>query len=221
MSIFDDRTAAGQCLANKLTAYQRAVNTLVLALPRGGVPVAFEIAKALRLPLDVFLVRKLGTPDNEELAMGAIASDHTAIFNDDIIESLGITKAQIETAITTQKAELARRNQRYRQGKPPPVVKQQSIILVDDGIATGATVKAALLALKKMHPAKLILAVPVAAASSLGPLTRIADEVICPFTPEPFYGVGQWYQQFPQTSDEEVCRLLEQSKSFSALNRSL
>lgn len=208
---FKDRSNAGKQLAELLqhshTAYDQ-----VLALPRGGVPVAYEIARALKLPLDVFIVRKLGAPEHEELALGAIASGDVSVFNDEVIKNLDISKEQIQTIMAAENEELNRRNLEYRGNKPPLAPENQHLILVDDGIATGASVKAALLALKKLKPASITLAVPVAAPSSLDSLRNLADKIICPYMPENFYGVGQWYESFTQTTDEEVRHLLHKAE---------
>ncbi|MCD6045243.1 MAG: phosphoribosyl transferase [Gammaproteobacteria bacterium] len=211
MSIFNDRAEAGQQLAKKLLAYQNRKDLLILALPRGGVPVAFEIAKLLHAPMTVFLVRKLGVPGYEEVAMGAIAEGNIPIFNNELIHSLNVTAQQIQHILQKEQNELARRLQHYRQGKPLPALHHKIIILVDDGAATGATFKAAIHALKIFKPKKLIVAIPVASQNSLQEITSLVDEIAYLAAPEPFYGVGQWYQHFDQTSDEEVLNLLQAS----------
>jgi predicted phosphoribosyltransferase len=208
MRPFENRQEAGRALATQLTRYKAQPNTIILALPRGGVPVAYEIAKTLTLPLDIFLVRKLGVPWHEELAMGAIADNDIVVLNDDLIDELGIRQDEIQAVIDKEKKELHRRNQYYRQGKPLPDLHQKQIILVDDGIATGSTIKAAILALKTFKPSRIILAVPVAPPVTLITLKPIVDEIQCVLTPEHLYSISQWYELFPQTSDAEVCDIL-------------
>lgn len=214
MQKLQNRTHAGQVLAERLVAYKNQKTVVVLALPRGGVPIGFEIAKKLHLPLDVYLVRKLGVPGHEELAMGAIASGNIIIFNEEVIQSLSLSQEQIKAVIEFERQELDRRNRCYRGNKPFISVENKTIILVDDGLATGATMRAAVLSLKKLHPAKIVIAVPVGASDSCHKLESEVDEIICVFTPTPFYGVGMWYEEFPQTSDEEVIQLLQQAQSF-------
>jgi putative phosphoribosyl transferase len=188
----------------------------VLALPRGGVPVAFEIAKALHAPLEVFLVRKLGVPGQEELAMGAVASGGVRVLNEDIVQSLGIANEAIERVAAKESAELERRERVYRGHRPFPELKGKTVICVDDGIATGATMRAAVTALRQAHPATLMVAAPTSARDTYEQLQREADKVVCLATPEPYIAVGLWYEQFPQTSDEEVKRLLSEASSFIA-----
>lgn len=219
MPKLNNRSHAGQLLSQQLNNYKNNPNVLVLALPRGGVPVAFEIAKELHLPLDVYLVRKLGVPGHKELAMGAIASGDVTVFNYEILNSLAIDSNEINAVIATERRELARRNKCYRNNNPPPEITNKIIILVDDGLATGATMRAAITALKKSKPQRIIVAVPVGALETCEALKQIADEVICLFTPEPLYGVGMWYHDFPQTSDEEVIRLLGNATTFSSLSK--
>lgn len=209
MNFFKDRADAGKQLAEKLLRYQHKDHTLILALPRGGVPVAFEIAKILHAPITVFLVRKLGVPGHEELAMGAIAEGNTYLLNQTLIDQLDIQPWQISLIVEKEKQELSRRLQRYRHGKELPSLKNKTIILVDDGIATGATFKAAIQGLKRLKPKKLIVATPVASKDSLEEIRPLVDEVVCLAVPEPFYGVGQWYEQFDQTTDEEVLHFLK------------
>ena len=209
MSLFKNRTDAGQQLASKLLTYQNEKAILILALPRGGVPVAFEIAKVLHAPLTVFLVKKLGVPGHEEVAMGAVAEGNIHILNQDLIQQLGITEQQIQHILQKKQQELTWHLQHYRQGKCLPTLNNKTIILVDDGIATGSTFKAAIQALKTLKPKKLVIAAPVASQDSLQEIASLADETVCLATPEPFYGVGQWYQHFDQTSDEEVLYLLQ------------
>ena len=188
--------------------YAHRPDVLVLALPRGGVPVAYEVARALNAPLDVFLVRKLGVPGHEEAAMGAIASGGIRVLNDEVIHALHLPRQVVEEVTAREQRELQRREQLYRDGRPAPDVKGRTVILIDDGLATGATMRAALRALRQQRPARLIVAVPVGARSACRELLGEADEVICARTPEPFFGVGWWYQQFEQTSDQEVHDLL-------------
>ena len=209
---FRDRTEAGQQLAAKLTAYVNRPDVLVLALPRGGVPVAFEVARALHAPLDVLVVRKLGVPGQEELAMGAIATGGVRILNYNVVQLLEIADEVINRVATQEQHEVERREQLYRGDRPPYEVHGRTIILVDDGIATGATMRAAVAALKQQQPACLIIAVPVAAASTCDAFAAEVDEFVCVIRPEVFYAVGFWYENFSQTSDEEVRDLLDQAR---------
>jgi predicted phosphoribosyltransferase len=206
--VFRDRTDAGRQLAAKLTPMIDPSSAIVLALPRGGVPVAFEVARSLRAPLDVFLVRKLGVPGREELAMGAIASGGVRVVNEDVMRELDIPLRWLDIAAADESAELRRREQAYRHGRAALDVRDKSVILVDDGLATGATMRAAVAALRKMGPAKIVVAVPVGAPQTCDELRALADNVICLKQPEPFYAVGSWYQNFEQTTDEEVRELL-------------
>ncbi|QSQ25448.1 phosphoribosyltransferase [Pyxidicoccus parkwayensis] len=205
---FLDRYEGGRVLAGLLSRYEHQPDTLVLALPRGGVPVAYEVAKALGAPLDVFLVRKLGAPSHEELAMGAIASGGVRVINREVVEELGVTREQIDATAEREGRELRRREERYRDGRPPPDVRGHTVILVDDGLATGTTMRAAVAALRQQGPARIVVAVPVGAVESCEDLAAEADEVLCARGPEPFYAVGLWYRDFAQTSDEEVRELL-------------
>jgi putative phosphoribosyl transferase len=207
--IFANRKEAGQKLALRLRKYANRGDIVVLGAPRGGVPVAFEIAVDLKAPLDVFVLRKLGVPGREELAFGAIASGGVRILNRDIVEGLGITGLDIERVTRAEKQELERRERTYRGGKAPLNVSGLTIILVDDGIATGSTMKAAVRALRQMKPARIVIAVPVAPPSTCNQLRSEADELVCLETPQPFYGVGQFYSDFSQVSDEEVKELLD------------
>ena len=208
---FRDRRHAGEVLAERLSAYADRADVIVLALPRGGVPVAFEVASTLHVPLDVFVVRKLGVPGHEELAMGAIASGGVRVLNDDVIRSLNLPQAAIERAAESQSQELARREMLYRDGRPFPELQGRIVVLVDDGLATGSSMRAAVQALRQHRPARTIVAVPVAAAETCSALQTEVDEVICALTPAPFYAVGQWYEEFSQTSDDEVRDLLRSS----------
>jgi predicted phosphoribosyltransferase len=207
--LFRDRLDAGRQLAQKLMDYADRSDVLVLALPRGGVPVAFEVARALHAPLDVFLVRKLGLPGHEELAMGAIASGGVRVLNEDLVRTLRIPPEEIDAVAAQEQRELERREREYRSDRPAPDVRGRIVILVDDGLATGSTMRAAVAALGRQHPARIIVAVPVGAAETCEDFGADADEVICARTPEPFYAVGLWYGDFAQTSDEEVHDLLE------------
>ncbi len=207
--IFANRTEAGQALAARLRKYANRDDVVVLGAPRGGVPVAFEVATELRVPLDVFVLRKLGVPGREELAFGAIASGGVRILDRDIVEGLGITGLDIERITRAEQREMERREQTYRGERPPLDVSGLTVILVDDGIATGSSVRAAIRALRQMKPARIVIAVPVAPASTCNRLQSEADELVCLEMPEPFYGVGQFYRDFSQVSDEEVKELLD------------
>lgn len=209
---FHDRTDAGRQLAARLGKYAGRPDVVVLALPRGGVPVAFEVASALGAPLDVLVVRKLGVPGQEELAMGAIASGGTRAMNDDVLRTLVIDAATIERVTARARAELERREHAYRGDREPAAVEGRTVILVDDGIATGATVRAAVRALRQRHPARVVIATPVAAPESIALLRPEADEIVCLATPYPMLAIGIWYRDFGQTTDEEVVRLLERSR---------
>jgi len=217
--IYRDRTEAGQALAAKLAAHADRPDVLVLALPRGGVPVAFEVAQALHAPLDVFLVRKLGVPGREELAMGALATGGVRVLNEDVVAALGIAEPAIAAVIREEEQELQRREQLYRGDRPAPDVRGRTVILVDDGLATGSTMRAALAALRQQGPARLVVAVPVGAAETCADFRAEADEVVCARTPEPFYAVGLWYNDFSQTTDEEVHELLERAAEAGTLSR--
>jgi predicted phosphoribosyltransferase len=212
-NVFRDRTEAGQLLAKKLARYANRPDVLVLGLPRGGVPVAFEVARKLQAPLDVFVVRKLGVPGHRELAMGAIATGGVRVLNEEVLKGLRISSAAIDAVAAEEGRELRRRELAYRGHEAAPVVEGRTVILVDDGIATGSTMRAAIRALKKQRPARLVVAVPTAAPSSEQELRREADEMIALMTPEDFFAVGQWYENFSQTTDAEVARLLEQAGS--------
>lgn len=210
MDQFIDRQESGRTLAQLLHAYQNRTDTIVLALPRGGVPVAYEIARSLNLPLDVFIVRKLGVPWHEELAMGAISMGNTVVFNQEIIDQLGISQHAIDQIIQAEREEIERRLLAYRGNRPQPELENKTVILVDDGIATGATVRAAILALQKNKPAAIILAVPVAPLSTCNELQHKVSEIVCPLRPDNFLAVGNWYLDFQQVTDKEVTTLLKQ-----------
>jgi erythromycin esterase-like protein/predicted phosphoribosyltransferase len=212
--LFLDRRDAGRRLAQKIAGYSNRPDVLVLALPRGGVPVAYEVARALNAPLDVFVVRKLGVPGYEELAMGAVATGGVRVLNNEIVEGLGIPASMIDAVAARERQELARRERLYRDGRPQPDVRGRTVILVDDGLATGATMHAAIEALRQQGPERIVVAVPTASPDTCEEMKRRADEVICAITPEPFHAVGRWYQEFSQTTDEEVRELLaRQNKS--------
>jgi putative phosphoribosyl transferase len=194
--LFQDRVEAGSQLAERLQRYADRDDVMVLALPRGGVPVGYEVAGALRLPFDVFVVRKLGVPGHEELAMGAIASGGVLLVNQDVVNALGIPDRVIDSVAKTEQAELARRERLYRDTRPPANLTNKTVILVDDGLATGSTMRAAVQAVRQHHPARVIVAVPVGAAETCSELDREADEVVCVRMPEPFVAVGLWYRDF-------------------------
>lgn len=206
--VFKDRTDAGKMLARELTKFQDQENAIVLGLPRGGVPVAYEIAKELNLPLDVFVVRKLGTPDNREMAMGAIASGGVRVINGFVVNQLDISDEAIDRVAAEELKELKRREQKYRGNRPLPQLQDKVVLLVDDGLATGATMAAAVHAVKEYHPMQVVVAVPVASPQICSEFEQRVDEVFCVLTPENFHAVGSWYESFPQTSDEEVQRYL-------------
>ena len=205
---FVNRREAGEELATNLTAYANRPDVLVLALPRGGVPVGFAVALALHVPLDVFLVRKLGVPGHEELAMGAVASGGVRVLNSDVVELLQIPASIIDTIAGRELQEIERRERLYRARRPAVEVQGRTLILVDDGLATGATMRAAVTALRQRRPARVVVAVPTAAPETCADLRTEVDEVVCACTPEPFYAVGLWYDDFTQVSDEEVRDLL-------------
>lgn len=209
---FLDRYDAGRQLAEKLRAYGGRPEVIVLALPRGGIPVGYEVARALGAPLDVFLVRKLGLPGHEELAMGAIASGGIEVLNEDVVSSFGISREVIAEVAAREGRELARREALYRGAGAAADVQDRLVILIDDGLATGATMRAAVAALRERSPKKIVIAVPTAAPDACAALAEEVDAIVCGVTPEPFYGVGFWYRDFSQTTDEEVIDLLRRAK---------
>jgi putative phosphoribosyl transferase len=215
--LFENRAVAGRQLAAHLAAYQDQPNVIVLALPRGGVPVGYEVARALQAPLDVFLVRKLGVPGHEELAMGAIASGGVRVMNDDVMRILPIPERMVDAVAAQEQRELERREQLYRGGRSPRDLRGWTVILVDDGLATGSTMRAAITALRRLGPAKIVVAVPVGARSTCKEFQNEADEAICSIMPEPFYAVGYWYADFEPTSDDEVRELLAKSRAEQPL----
>ncbi len=217
LQLFRDRFDAGRRLAAKLSAYAGQPDVLILALPRGGVPVAFEVARALEAPLDVFLVRKLGVPGHEELAMGAIASGGIRVLNDDVIRGLNLTSRAIDAATDRELRELERRERAYRGNRPALEVRGRTVILVDDGLATGSTMRAAVAALRRLAPAELIVAVPTAPRSVCAELGQEADFCVAAITPEPFYAVGVSYHDFSQTTDDEVRELLDRADRGSVV----
>lgn len=206
--LFDDRADAGERLARHLQQYAGRDDVVILALPRGGVPVAYEIAAALDAPLDVFLMRKLGVPGHEELAMGAIASGGVRVLNESVVDALDVPTAVLDAVAEKERRELQRREELYRDGRPPVDVSGKIVIVVDDGLATGSTMRAAVHALRSREPKKLIVAVPVAAPETCEAFADEVDATICAETPQPFFGVGLWYRNFSQTSDDTVRELL-------------
>ena len=212
-SRFRDRHDAGRRLAAELGAYAHRPDVIVLALPRGGVPVGFEVATALGVPLDVFVVRKLGVPWHEELAMGAIATGDVEVLDRDLIRIAHVSDAQLDEVRATERAELVRRERLYRRDRPAPNLFGKIVILVDDGLATGSSVRAAISALRMEAPQRIVVAVPVSAPVTCDAFRDIVDEIICAETPEPFHAVGEWYDDFAQTTDAEVHELLERARS--------
>jgi putative phosphoribosyl transferase len=208
VKLFRDRIDAGQQLAERLRGWRFRDDVVVLGLPRGGVPVAREVAAALRAPLDVCVVRKLGAPFNPELAVGAIAFGGVTVYNESLLAQLGLDESDIEGVRRREQAELRRRERAYRGARPPLELEGKTVILVDDGIATGATMHAAVLAIRKLEPKSIIVAVPTSAADSVARLEGVADRVVALATPEPYFGVGAWYAEFPQLSDADVLSCL-------------
>jgi len=211
--IYRDRVDAGKQLAKRLTDFADRDDVLVLALPRGGVPVAYEVAKALQVPMDIFLVRKLGVPGHEELAMGAISTGGVRVLNDDVVSYLRIPGDVIDAVAAGELKELERREREYRGDRPEPDVRGKTVILIDDGLATGSTMRAAAAALRQQNPTRIIVAVPVSAPQICDEYRMGVDEIICARTPEPFFGVGMWYEDFSQTTDDEVRDLLGKARN--------
>jgi putative phosphoribosyl transferase len=205
---FRDRREAGRSLARALQAYADRPDVVVLGLPRGGVPVAYEVARALHSPLDVFTVRKLGVPGRQELAMGALASGGIAVVDQALLQALGLREQHFQDVVRAESAELNRREAAYRDHRPRPDIEGKTVIVVDDGLATGSSMLAAIAALRRLNPERIVVAVPVGASETCASLRRVADDVICAVTPQPFYAVGEHYENFEQTSDDEVRRLL-------------
>lgn len=208
---FKDRQEAGRAVAARLGKYANREDVIVLGVPRGGMSVAFEVARALHVPLDIFVLRKLGVPGHEELAFGAIGSGGVQILNADVVSHLGISELEIAEVAKEQTKELQQREQRYRGNRPALQVQGKTVILVDDGIATGASIRAAIHAIRKMRPARLVVAAPVAPRATCNVIRREVDELVCADIPEPFYGVGEFYQDFSQVSDDEVVALLDRA----------
>ena len=211
MERFKDRRDAGRVLARKLSAYAGQTDVVVLALPRGGVPVGYEVAIALNAPLDIFLVRKLGLPGREELAIGAIASGGIRVLNQDIIRVLNVPEEVINIVVKHELQELERREHSYRGDRPAPEIRDCKVILIDDGLATGASMRAAVVGVRAQHPARIVIAVPAAAPETCDAFQFEVDEMVCGMTPEPFYGVSRWYEDFSQITDEEVRMFLEKA----------
>jgi putative phosphoribosyl transferase len=211
---FADRAEAGRLLALRLMRYAKRSDVLVLGLPRGGVPVAYEVAQTLKVPMDIIVVRKLGVPGHEELAMGAIASGGIRVLYDEVVRDLHIPDSVIDAVAEYEQHELERRERLYREGRSPLSIANRSVILVDDGLATGTSMHAAVNALRPQKPARLIVAIPVAPPSTCLEFEASADEVVCLITPEPFFAVGGWYVDFGQTTDEEVCNVLARTEKW-------
>jgi predicted phosphoribosyltransferase len=218
---FRDRREAGRLLAEKLSVYANRRDVIVLALPRGGVPVAYEVGRALNAPLDVFPVRKLGVPGHDELAMGAIAPGGIRVLNDELVRALRIPDDLLDAVVAKEEQELTRREQLYRGDHPPIDVRGKTVILVDDGLATGATMLAAIKALRQQQAGRIVVAVPIASAATCDQMRAYVDDIVCAVTPEPFYAVGLWYENFSQTSDEEVRELLKQTSEQVVAHQTL
>ena len=217
-ALFKDRRDAGKKLAQKLIDYSGREDMVVLALPRGGVPVAYEVSLALQAPLDIFIVRKLGWPGHEEMAIGAIASGGVKVLNEDIVRYLNIPNTLIDAVAQRELRELERREREYRGKRPPLELKDHIVIIIDDGLATGASMRAAIVGVRAHAPAQIVAAVPTAALETCKALEPEVDQIICASTPEPFYGVGRWYEDFSATTDDEVRLLLEEANQ-KLLNR--
>lgn len=216
---YTDRREAGVVLAERLGEFAGR-DVVVLGLPRGGIPVAYEVARALHAPLDVFIVRKLGLPGHPELAMGAIASGGVRVLNDDVVRQLRVPNAAIEAVARAEQREVERRERAYRSARPPYPIDGRVVVLVDDGLATGSTMRAAVLAVRRLIPAEVIVAVPVGARETCRALAEVADDVVCALMPEPFTAVGPWYDNFDQTTDEEVRGLLAAAAAAPQVKRS-
>ncbi|MGH7499113.1 MAG: phosphoribosyltransferase [Gemmatimonadales bacterium] len=216
--LFADRRDAGRRLATRLERLKGRSDVIVLGLPRGGVPVAYEVALALSAPLDVFVVRKLGVPGHEELAMGAVASGGVRVINDGVVRSLGISRKTFDAVTEEEEREVVRRERGFRMGRPLPTLRNATVVLVDDGVATGSTVIAAVHALREFHPASIVVAAPVVSGESARMIRRAADDCECVTVPEPFYGVGMHYEDFSQTSDGEVRQLLADAAARTDLD---
>ena len=212
MKYFENRVDAGRQLASALQSVSKSA--IVLAIPRGGLVVGFEVAKALSVPLDIVITRKIGAPDNPELAIGAVAEDGTAILDDGLVRMLQVSKGYISEEVEKQKMEIKRRLLRYRGDMPYPILEDREVIVVDDGVATGSTLKAAIMSIRKKRAKTIIVAVPVGPLNTVNELKRIVDNLVCLQTPEPFYAIGEFYDDFEQTEDEEVIKLLEMSKNI-------
>ena len=217
--LFRDRREAGRELVKHLAAYAHRSDVVILGLPRGGVPVGYEIAQGLQVPLDILIVRKLGVPGHEELAMGAIASGGIRVLHDEVIQAAGLPEFVIDQVTAEEQKELLRREQEYRGERPRLSIEDRIVVLVDDGLATGSTMRAAIAAVRQRHPSKVVVAVPVAAPETCAELKAEADEIHCARTPAFFFGVGQWYQDFSQTSDEEVRALLQVATGMSEVKQ--
>ena len=215
--LYQDRFDAGRQLAAHLQAYANRQDVTILALPRGGVPVAFVVASVLHAPLDVFLVRKLGVPGQEELALGAIATGNIQVLNDEVVQTLHLPAQTIERIVQKEQQELERREHLYRGNRPAPDLRDRVVILVDDGLATGASMRAAARAVRRQHPTRLVVAAPVAEPSVCAAFRQEVDEVVCVQTPAPLYGVGYWYRNFSQTSDQEVHDLLARAEQAQSM----
>jgi putative phosphoribosyl transferase len=211
MARFHDRRDAGKILAQELSAYAGRSDVIVLALPRGGVPVGYEVALALHAPLDLFIVRKLGLPEHEELAIGALASGGVRVLNEDMVHALQIPEEMIHRIVQQELQELRRREQSYRDDRPIPDLHQKIVILIDDGLATGASMRATVAGVRTQQPARIVIAVPTAAPETCHAFEFEVDEIVCTLTPEPFFGVSRWYENFSQVTDEEVRALLEKA----------